>query len=103
MFDITTKPTFAFLTMQFSQPLPPLTNFMKYYLVNYIMLDKKTVTVTENENIGIPLHTFANIDDFKKSIASLKNDRAQPEDIIIKSYKQISQEAFQSLNASFYS
>ena len=71
---------------------------MKYYLVNFLVLNNKIVTL--NENIGIPLHTFANIDDFKKSIASLKNDAAEVENIVIKSYKQISREAFNSLNTA---
>ena len=78
------------------------TTTMKYYLVNYIILDKKTVTVTENENVGITLHSFANIDDFKKTIAKMKNEEAIKDDIVIKSYKQISQEAFNSLNTSMY-
>ncbi|MEP7110962.1 MAG: hypothetical protein ABI760_23405 [Ferruginibacter sp.] len=69
---------------------------MKYYLVNYIVLNKKTVI--ENKNIGITLFTFANIDDFKKSISTIKNVRSETEKIVIKSYKQISLEAFNSLN-----
>lgn len=80
---------------------PPM-NIMKYYLVNYIILDKKTVTVTENENVGITLHSFANIEDFKKSIAAMKNEVTVKDDIVIKSYKQISQETFNSLNTSMY-
>ena len=71
---------------------------MKFYLVNYIILDKKTVIA--NENIGITLHTFANIPDFKKSIANMKNAVSETENIVIKSYKQISKEAFNSLNTS---
>ena len=38
---------------------------MKYYLVNYILLDKKVIT--ENENVGIGLQTYANINEFKNS------------------------------------
>ncbi len=71
---------------------------MKYYLVNYIILNHKTVT--ENENVGITLHSFANIDDFKKTIATMKNDEAVTENIVIKSYKQISQEAYNCLNTA---
>jgi hypothetical protein len=71
---------------------------MKFYLVNYIILDKKTVI--ENENIGITLHSFANIPDFKKSIAAMKNAGSETENIVIKSYKQISKEAFNSLGAA---
>lgn len=69
---------------------------MKYYLVNYIILDNKTVI--ENENVGIELHTFANIDDFKKLIAEMKNEDTKIEHIVIKSYKQISVEAYNSLS-----
>ncbi len=71
---------------------------MKYYLVNYIILNNKTVT--ENENVGITLHSFANIDDFKKTIATMKNDEAATDNIVIKSYKQISQEAYNCLNTA---
>jgi len=71
---------------------------MKYYLVNYIILNHKIVT--ENENVGITLHSFANIDDFKKTIATMKNDEAVTENIVIKSYKQISQEAYNCLNTA---
>ena len=71
---------------------------MKYYLVNYIVLDNKTVT--ENENIGITLHTFANIDDFKKTISAMKDAGSETENIVIKSYKQISKEAFNSLSTA---
>ncbi|MEO5890992.1 MAG: hypothetical protein ABIQ31_12105 [Ferruginibacter sp.] len=71
---------------------------MKYYLVDYIILDKKTVI--ENHHAGIFLHTFANIEDFKKGIAELKNNGTDPESVVIKSYKQISEEAYNSLKTT---
>ena len=69
---------------------------MKYYLVNYILLDKKVIT--ENENVGIGLRTYADINEFKKSIVTLKHAEIETEKVIIKSYKQISQEAFNCLD-----
>jgi hypothetical protein len=71
---------------------------MKFYLVNYIILDNRTVIA--NENVGITLHNFANITDFKKSIAILKNIVSETEKIVIKSYKQISKEAYKALSTS---
>ena len=68
---------------------------MKYYLVNYLLLDKKAIT--ENEHIGIGLHSYADINEFKKSIVTLKSAGIESEKVVIKSYKQISQEAFYCL------
>lgn len=68
---------------------------MKYYLVNYLILDKKTVT--ENANMGISLHSFANNELLKKSIAVYKNANNILDNIVIKSYEQITCEAFKSL------
>jgi hypothetical protein len=69
---------------------------MKYYLVNYIILDNRTVI--ENEHVGLSVHSFANIDEFKKSIAEMKHDAVAVDNIVIKSYKQISAETFNALN-----
>lgn len=71
---------------------------MKYYLVNYVILDHKTIT--ENEFIGVPVYSFPSIDDFKKSIIGIKKDDLEIENMVIKSYKQISSEAFKSLNTA---
>jgi hypothetical protein len=71
---------------------------MKYYLVNYILLDNKMITL--NENIGIGLHSFANIDEFKKSIAAMNLEGIEKEKVVIKSYKQISKEAFNCLSTT---
>jgi len=68
---------------------------MKYYLVNYIILQNKRVT--ENEYVGVTLHTFANIDGFKKAIAEIKNGAINIDDVVIKSYKQISEDSYNSL------
>ncbi|MEO6733126.1 MAG: hypothetical protein ABIN01_18015 [Ferruginibacter sp.] len=69
---------------------------MKYYLVNYIILNKNIII--ENQHIGIPLFTFANINDFKKTIAAKKSAGPEIENIVIKSYQEISKEAFYSLD-----
>jgi len=71
---------------------------MKYYLVNYLIVDKKTIT--ENEKMGICLHTFASNEELRKSIAALKNAGSKAENIVIKSYKQITKETFYSLGAN---
>lgn len=68
---------------------------MKYYLVNYIIL--KNRTITENTSMGISLPTFANNEEFKKWIAARKQPGLEPNNIVIKSYEQISEEAFNSL------
>ena len=57
---------------------------MYYYHVNYIILDNRTVI--KNESVGVSLHTFANIDDFKKTIVAMKNVGSATENIVIKSY-----------------
>ena len=64
---------------------------MKYYLVNYIILQNKRVT--ENEHVGVTLHTFANIEGFKQSISDLKHGCVDIDNVVIKSYKQISEES----------
>lgn len=71
---------------------------MKYYLVNYILLDNKVITL--NENIGISLYSFANIEEFKQTIAARKSGVAETEQVVIKSYKQISQEAYNCLDTT---
>ena len=65
---------------------------MKYYLVNYIILIDKNVTI--NENIAIALHSFGSIDDFKKNIALLVKPQYSFDSIVIKSYNQVSKEIF---------
>lgn len=69
---------------------------MKYYLVNYLILENKQVL--ENERVYIPMHGFASISDFKQTIAKAKQAIANPESIVIKSYKQVSMEEFNSIN-----
>jgi hypothetical protein len=71
---------------------------MKYYLVNYILLDNKMITL--NENIGIGLHTYANIEEFKQSIVAMNMAGVEKEKVVIKSYKQISKEAFNCLSTT---
>ena len=56
---------------------------MKYYLVNYLILQDKKVL--ESEAVYIPLHGFANIPEFKQSIARSK-EATNPETVVIKSY-----------------
>ena len=68
---------------------------MKYYLVNYLILDKKTIT--ENDKMGVCLHSFASTEELRKSIAALKKTGSKTDNIVIKSYKQITREAFNSL------
>lgn len=71
---------------------------MKYYLVNFILLDNRMITL--NENIGIGLHSYANIEEFKDSIASLNLAGVEKDKVVIKSYKQISKEAFNCLSTT---
>ena len=53
-----------------------------------------------NENIGIGLHSYANIEEFKESIASLNLAGVEKDKVVIKSYKQISKEAFNCLSTT---
>ncbi len=69
---------------------------MKYYLVNFIALDNRIITL--NENIGIGLHSYADIEEFKVSIAAMNFAGVEKEKVVIKSYKQISEEAFNCLS-----
>jgi len=69
---------------------------MKYYLVNFILLDNKVITL--NENIGIGLHSYANIEEFKISLSAMNLTGVEKEKVVIKSYKQISKEAFNCLS-----
>ncbi len=71
---------------------------MKYYLVNFILLDNRMIIL--NENIGIGLHSYANIEEFKESIASLNLAGVEKDKVVIKSYKQISKEAFNCLSTT---
>ena len=56
--------------------------------------------ITLNENIGIGLHSYANIEEFKTSIAAMNLEGVEKEKVVIKSYKQISQEAFNCLSTT---
>jgi hypothetical protein len=71
---------------------------MKYYLVNFILLDNRIITL--NENIGIGLHSYANIEEFKESIVSMNMVGVEKEKVVIRSYKQISKEAFNCLSTT---
>ena len=71
---------------------------MKYYLVNYLILQDKKVL--ENEAVYIPLHGFASISDFKQSIAMSKEDDTNPHSVVIKSYLQVSQEEFTRVSSA---
>jgi hypothetical protein len=65
---------------------------MKYYLVSYIILDNKTIT--ENGKTAICLHGFACIEALRKSIAAQNKIGYNTDNIVIKSYKQVTREAF---------
>lgn len=69
---------------------------MKYYLVNYLILEDKTVL--ENEQVYMPMHSFSGIGDFKQTIADAKDNCTDPESIVIKSYLQISTEEFNRIH-----
>ena len=71
---------------------------MKYYLVNYLILQDKKVL--ENEAVYVPLHGFASISDFKQTIARSKEDDTNPETVVIKSYLQVSHEEFARVSAA---
>ena len=70
---------------------------MKYYLVNYLILQDKKVL--ESEAVYIPLHGFANIPEFKQTIARSK-EATKPETVVIKSYLQVSPEEYNRLNSA---
>lgn len=65
---------------------------MKYYLVNYLVMEAKQVL--ENEKVYIPMHTFANVRDFKDTISKATPTYINPASIVIKSYKQVSPEEY---------
>ena len=72
-----------------------LYRLMKYYLVNYLILQDKKVL--ESEEVYIPVHGFANIPEFKQTIARSKK-ATNPETVVIKSYLQVSPEEYNRLN-----
>ena len=74
---------------------PSYTVLMKYYLVNYLILQDKNVL--ESEAVYIPMHGFANIPEFKQTIARSKK-ATNPETVVIKSYLQVSPEEYNRLN-----
>ncbi|MEO6721702.1 MAG: hypothetical protein ABIN67_15140 [Ferruginibacter sp.] len=65
---------------------------MKYYFVNYLVFDNKEIV--EKKWIGVPLHHFANTNDFKLMISRQKDSVKSPEAIIIERYKQVTKEEF---------
>ena len=69
---------------------------MKYYLVDYLILEDKTVL--ENEQVYMPMHSFSGIGDFKQTIADSKDNYTDPESIVIKNYSQVSSEEFNRVN-----
>ena len=71
------------------------TVLMKYYLVNYLILQDKNIL--ESEAVYIPMHGFANIPEFKQTIARSK-EATNPETVVIKSYLQLSPEEYNRLN-----
>lgn len=68
---------------------------MNYYMVNYLVLDDKEIL--ENESIYHPMQTFANVQDFKSTIAKGIHARLNPNSVVIKSYKQVSIEEYNQL------
>ena len=70
---------------------------MHYYLVNYLILEDKKVLI--NEHIYISLYNFANTNDFKQTIAGSVKSISNPESIVIKSYKQVTLEEYDGMNA----
>ncbi len=80
---------------------------MNYYIVNYLVLDEKEIL--DNKSIYLPMQTFANIQDFKSTIAKSIHARLNPNSVVIKSYKQVSIEEYNNLgnknniNGAYYS
>ena len=62
---------------------------MKYYVVNYLVFENRKIV--ENEWVGVPLHNFANTNDFRTVIANKKHGLVDPANIVIKSYKQVNE------------
>ena len=70
---------------------------MKYYFVNYLVFDNKEIV--EKKWIGIPLHHFANTNDFKLMITRQNEPVKNPGCIVIERYKQVTKEEFYHKNA----
>ena len=69
---------------------------MNYYVVNYLVFDNRRIV--ENNWTAVSLHNFANIDDFRNTIAKMKNMHKNAASIVIKSYKQVSLEEYNREN-----
>lgn len=69
---------------------------MKYYIVNYLIFENRKIV--KNEWVGVPLHNFANTNDFRAVIANLDRGINNPASIVVKSYKQVSEAEFYQEN-----
>ncbi|CAN5461678.1 hypothetical protein BH11BAC3_BH11BAC3_40600 [soil metagenome] len=67
---------------------------MKYYLVNYLVFTNSKITEDCTTAVSIPMDIYDCTSSFKNQISKQKMLRKDDQSVVIKTYKQISEDIF---------
>ncbi len=68
---------------------------MKYYLVNFLVFSNHLITENNTIALSIPMDAYDTITAFKKQIIQQRKYGPDGSNIVIKTYKQISEDIYQ--------
>lgn len=67
---------------------------MKYYLVNYLVFTNSKITEDCTTTVTIPMDIYDCTGSFKNQISKQRMLRSNDQSVVIKTYKQISEDVF---------